>query len=91
MSGRPKAATTGHVHSFNCRSSYLGVRYGAEYQGDLNLGPYGGLTFGADETETAHTSQNPNPGDGSFTPVDARQVTNSIYAEDRIVSSSVSI
>ncbi len=65
---------------FNCRSSYFGMRYGAEYQGDLDLGPYGGLTFGArSETETASTSQSPNP-DDAFTPVDARQVTNSVYA-----------
>jgi len=70
---------------FNCRNSYLGKRYGAEYQGDLKLGGLGDFVFGArNETETARTSQSPDPGDGSFTPVDARQVTNSIFAEHRL-------
>ena len=70
--------------SFNCRSGYVGDRYGGEYQGDVNLGPYGGLTFGArSETETASTNQLPDPNDGSFIPISARQVTNSTYAEYR--------
>jgi len=69
---------------FNCRSGYLGVRYGAEYQGDLRLGGYGDFVFGArNETELARSSQSPNPNDGSFTPIDAQQVTNSIFAEQR--------
>jgi vitamin B12 transporter len=69
--------------SFNCRSGYFGVRYGAEYQGDLKLGGFGDFVFGArDETETARTSQDPDP-DGSFTPISARQITNSIFAEQR--------
>jgi vitamin B12 transporter len=70
--------------SFNCRSGYLGVRYGVEYQGDLNLGGFGDFVFGArNETETARSSQDPNPDDGSFTPISARQITNSVFAEQR--------
>ena len=70
---------------FNCRSGYQGARYGAEYQGDLKLGAFGGLTLGArTETETASTSQSPNPDDGSFTPIRAQQTTNSVFAEHRL-------
>ena len=70
--------------SFNCRSSYLGARYGAEYQGDLKLGGYGDFVFGArNETETARTSESPDPHDGSFTPINAQQITNSVFAEQR--------
>ena len=70
---------------FNCRNGYLGKRYGGEYQGDLKLGAFGDFIFGArDETETASTSQSPNPDDGSFTPIRARQVTNSVFAEHRL-------
>ena len=62
-----------------------GARYGAEYQGDLKLGAFGGLIFGArTETETASTSQSPNPNDGSFTPIRAQQTTNSVFAEHRL-------
>ena len=69
-------------NSFNCRSGFVGSRYGAEYQGDLKLGPFGMLTFGArTETESAKTSEDPNPNDGSFTPIDAHQTTNSIFAQ----------
>jgi vitamin B12 transporter len=69
---------------FNCRSGYQGARYGAEYQGDLKLGAFGGLTLGArTETETASTSQSPNP-DASFTPIRAQQTTNSVFAEHRL-------
>ena len=40
------------------------------------------MTFGArTETETAATSQSPNPNDGSFIPIDARQTTNSLFAQ----------
>jgi len=71
--------------TFNCRTGYRGVRYGAEYQGDLKLGAFGALTFGArTETETASTSQSPNPDDGSFTPIRAQQATNSVFAEHRL-------
>ena len=72
-------------NSFNCRSGFRGERYGAEYQGDLKLGPFGGLIFGArTETETASTSQDPNPNDGSFVPISTRQTTDSIFAEHRL-------
>ena len=71
--------------AFNCRSGYRGARTGAEYQGDLKLGALGGLTLGArSETESASTSQSPDPFDGSFTPIRARQTTNSLFAEHRL-------
>ncbi len=48
--------------SFNCNTNYQGARWGAEYQGDLNVGPYGSLIFGARSMiETANTEQTPNP------------------------------
>jgi vitamin B12 transporter len=69
---------------FNCRSGYVGARYGVEYQGDLKLGGYGDFVFGArNETELARSSQSPDPHDGSFTPIDAEQITNSVFAEQR--------
>ena len=69
-------------NAFDCRSGYDGTRTGAEYQGDLKLGAFGALTFGArTETETAATSQSPNPDDGSFIPIDAQQTTNSLFAQ----------
>jgi vitamin B12 transporter len=71
--------------SFNCTNYYRGTRWGAEYQGDLALGPYGSLIVGArNMNETANTSESPNPGDGSFTPISAVQVTNSLYGEYRL-------
>ena len=71
--------------AFNCKSNYRGTRAGGEYQGDLNLGPYGGLVFGLrSEHETAATSQAPNPNDGSFNPISAQQTTNSGFAEYRL-------
>ena len=71
--------------SFNCNTNYQGARWGAEYQGDLNVGPYGSLIFGARSMiETANTEQTPNPSDGSFTPISAEQTTNSVYAEYRL-------
>ncbi len=71
--------------SFNCTTGFHGTRWGVEYQGDLSLSAYGSLIFGARTmTESAGTSQSPNPGDGSFTPIDARQMTNSVYAEYRL-------
>ena len=71
-------------NAFDCRSGYDGTRAGAEYQGDLKLGAFGALTFGArTETETAATSQSPDPNDGSFIPIDAQQTTNSLFAQHR--------
>ena len=70
--------------AFNCLTHYRGGRYGVEYQGDANFGPWGALTYGArSETETAATSQSPNPNDGSFTPISAQQTTNSVFGEYR--------
>jgi vitamin B12 transporter len=70
-----------NFYAFNCRSSFQGGRYGAEYQGDLKLGGWGQLTFGArNETETAQSGQSPNPNDGSFVPISATQTTNSVFA-----------
>jgi vitamin B12 transporter len=69
---------------FTCTTTYHGLRWGAEYQGELSLKSYGLLVFGLrNEQEGASNSQNPNPYDGSFVPVDARQTTNSAYAEYR--------
>ncbi len=70
---------------FNCTTNYRGARWGAEYQGELAFGAYGSLIFGArNMTELASTSESPNPGDGSFTPIGAQQTTNSLYAEYRL-------
>jgi vitamin B12 transporter len=72
-------------YMYDCHNSYIGGRYGAEYQGDLNLGPYGGLIFGArSETETANTGEDPLPTDGSFVPISARQVTDSLFGQYRL-------
>ncbi len=69
---------------FTCTTTYHGLRWGAEYQGELSLNRYGMLVFGLrNEQEEASNSQNPDPNDGSFVPVDARQTTNSAYAEYR--------
>jgi vitamin B12 transporter len=69
--------------SFNCRFGFRGGRRGAEYQGDLKAGPFGALTFGArNETETAHTSQDPAPL-GTFTPIDQVQTTHSGFIQHR--------
>lgn len=69
-------------HSFTCRSGYVGSRYGADYQGDVKLGALGSLVFGTrTETESAATSQSPDPNDGSFLPINARQTTNSLFAQ----------
>ena len=71
--------------TFNCTTNYRGDRWGAEYQGELAFGGYGSLVFGARNlNESATTSQSPNPFDGSFTPIDATQTTNSVYAEYRL-------
>jgi vitamin B12 transporter len=71
--------------SFNCTNHYRGTRWGAEYKGELAFGPYGTLIFGArNMNEAAKTSESPNPSDGSFTPISAAQVTNSLYAEYRL-------
>ena len=76
---------TASYTAFNCNSTYHGARNGVEYQGDLSVGPYGSLIFGARSmAEQASTSESPNPGDGSFNPINAEQTTNSVYAEYRL-------
>jgi vitamin B12 transporter len=71
-------------NSFTCATIYHGVRWGGEYQGDLSLGRLGSVIFGArDEQEAASNSQNPNPNDGSFSPINASQVTNSAFVNYR--------
>ena len=66
-------------NSFDCRNRYSGSRFGAEYQGDLNVGAWGMFTFGLrTETERASTGQAPAP-IGSFTPINASQTTNSVF------------
>jgi vitamin B12 transporter len=70
---------------FNCTLSYVGDRWGAEYQGQLAFGTYGSLIFGArNMMESIRTSEQPDPLDGSFVPVSAQQTTNSVYAEYRL-------
>ncbi len=67
----------------SCVSNFRGNRMGAEYQGDLKLGSYGLLVFGArTETETAKTSQDypiayPGP---FFVNTSNRQTINSVFA-----------
>lgn len=67
----------------NCVTHYRGERTGAEYQGDLKLGVFGMLTFGArTETEKAITSQDTPAGYAGplFQNANARQTTNSAFA-----------
>jgi vitamin B12 transporter len=80
-----EACLTAAFVSFNCSTYFRGTRWGLEYKGELALGPFGSLVFGArNMNEAATTSQSPNPGDGSFIPISAAQVTNSLYAEYRL-------
>ncbi len=69
--------------SFDCRNGYRGTRLGGEYQGDLKVGAYGVLTLGLrSETERTTTSQSPAPA-GTFTPINAQQTTNSVFAQHK--------
>ena len=71
--------------AFNCTNYYRGSRWGGEYQGQFAFGVYGSLIVGArNMMESMNTSESPNPGDGSFTPIGAEQTTNSAYAEYRL-------
>lgn len=71
-------------NSYNCRRGFRGQRRGFEYQGDLALGGFGLVTFGArNETESVHTSQNPVP-PTTFTPIDAAQTTHSGFAQHKL-------
>ena len=69
-------------NSYDCRMNYRGARVGAEYQGDLKLGAYGLLIFGArSEQESAKTSEDWF----GVTPfahplIDKTQTTNSVFA-----------
>ena len=70
---------------FDCTNSYRGSRWGVEEQSELSLGRVGALVFGArNMNERATTSEDPDPHDSSFTPIDATQITNSGYAEYRV-------
>jgi vitamin B12 transporter len=68
--------------AFDCRSGYRGQRSGLEYQGDLKTGSGTAILGLRTETETMRTSQAPAPA-GSFTALNARQTTNSIFAQHR--------
>ena len=74
-----------NFNAFNCTLDYRGTRFGAEYLGQLAFGPYGTLIFGArNMTESMGTRGIAQSGDGSFTPVNAQQTTNSAYGEYRL-------
>ena len=47
---------------FNCRNAYLGTRYGAEYQGDLKLGPFG-------DSDLRRARRRPRPRASRRTPI----------------------
>jgi vitamin B12 transporter len=84
MIAQTEACFDAFFTSFDCRNGFRGTRQGAEYQGDYSFGSSGVLTFGArTETETARTTQDPAPA-GSFTPVSARQTTNSTFLQYRL-------
>jgi vitamin B12 transporter len=70
-------------YAANCYTMYRGNRTGAEYQGDLKLGSYGTLIFGArTETDRAKTSYEESPrGSVPEVPLFNRsQTTNSVFA-----------
>jgi vitamin B12 transporter len=70
-----------NFNALNCRLGFRGGRRGLEYQGDLKLGPLGLVTFGArNETESAHTSQDPATPD-TFTPINTAQTTHSGFVQ----------
>jgi vitamin B12 transporter len=68
--------------SYDCRFNYRGARVGAEYQGDLKLGAYGLLIFGArSEQEGAKTSEDWFATTPMAHPrIDKTQTTNSAFA-----------
>jgi vitamin B12 transporter len=66
----------------NCKTTYQGARFGAEYQGDLKLGAYGLLTFGAKtETETLRNTAQDDPTAPQVVTQSARQTTNSAFVQ----------
>jgi vitamin B12 transporter len=66
----------------NCKNAYQAARFGAEYQGDLKLGPLGLLTFGGKtETETMRNTSQADPTAPQLVSESARQTTNSLFAQ----------
>ncbi len=66
-----------------CRTNYHGVHLGAEYQGDINAGPFGHLTFGLrSDTERAFLSHDLPValGGGSVHDFSGEQTIQSAYA-----------
>jgi vitamin B12 transporter len=69
----------------NCKNSYQGGRYGAEYQGDLKLGAFGLFTFGAkNETETIRTQVQDSPATPMYVNQASQRTTNSIFAQHQL-------
>jgi len=66
----------------NCKNSYRGGRYGAEYQGDLKLDAYGLATIGAkSETETIKTMVQDDPASPHYVNQASQRTTNSLFAQ----------
>lgn len=71
--------------TFDCKANYLGARAGGEYQGDINLGWLGAVSFGArSETEFSDSTQSPDYNDDNFLANSAQQTTNSLFINDRV-------
>jgi len=76
-------------------TGYVGKRLGVEYQGEWLTAPFGALMIGARrEAEFAWSDQDPHPlpytYDGvtySYSPTDAMQTTNSVFAQKRLAIS----
>lgn len=80
QSSTTEGCTDASYASFTCTTFWRGFRWGGEYQGDLSLGAWGGVSFGLrNEQEQANSGQTPDPGDGSFAPILASQITNSAF------------
>jgi len=59
---RTESCFDANFNAYTCRMGFRGKRRGLEYQGELRLGKYGVVIFGAkNETEAAHLSQDPIP------------------------------
>ena len=66
----------------NCKMTYQGARYGAEYQGDIKLGAYGLATVGAkSETETIKTTVQDDPASPQYVNQATQRTTNSLFAQ----------
>ncbi len=68
--------------SYDCHVRFRSRRVGAEYQGDLKLGAFGTLIFGArhEREQASNTEQWLNPLLPVMTTFAGRQVTNSVFA-----------